>query len=330
MKSVEGKAWANPSSGAEENVQVPAVEILKASLLIKSAKGMAYIMTLLRGSEKEDWLSEEHRLLSSYRALPTVPRDVMMRTFHFLVDEGLMTPLNSGHNAFTISAAGKAFLEKPTGVWLQKAYLHLTKGETYYYSRLRTLRKAMAERFKMKEYDIFSEYTMDRFVMLMPTNVDALMRVPGMNMFRLELFGAELLEFLQGLPETLREVQQRRVDYWNSMPDHRFVRIRVQEDRNLQTVSEMIGYDFVRIERILQDLHNDSDMDLRAWIEGQMNSKLLFKGADYFRKAEDQNLATAQKTLDMNMCNLVLCRLYVYISTHKPILDDQELLQKAG
>jgi HRDC domain/RQC domain len=321
MKSVEGKGWAHPSSGAEENVQIPAVEILKASLLLKGAKGMGYIMSLLRGTDREDWIKDEHRHLSSYRALSAYARDVLMRTFHFLVDEGLMAPLNNNHTAFQISEEGKAFLSNPSGVWLQRAYLHLNKGETYFYARLRTLRKSLAEKYKMKEFDVFPEYTLDRFVMKLPTDTETMMRVPGMNLFRLELYGHELLDFLLDLPKTLREVQQRRIDYWNSMPDHRFVRTKVLEDRNIKTIAEMIGYDLGRIERILQDLHTDSEIDLRAWIEGQVGSKLLYKGVDYFRKAGDQTLNTAQKALGLDMASLVLSRLYVHISTHKPYAE---------
>lgn len=321
MKSEEGKGWVNPSSGAEENVQIPAVEILKASLLIKTAKGMGYITSLLRGTDRGEWLKDEHRHLSSYGALQVYPRDILMRTFHFLVDEGLMAPLNNSYTAFQITEEGKAFLSNPTGVWLQRAYLHLNKGETYFYARLRTLRKSIGERYKMKEFEVFPEYTMDRFVMMMPQDIENLMKVPGMNLFRLELFGAELLEFLQELPRNLREVQQRRINYWNSLPDHRFVRGKVLEERGLQSISEMIGFDFARIERILQDLHADAEMDLRAWIEGQVSSKLLYKGVDYFRKANDQTINTAQKALGLDMPTLVLSRLYVYVSTHKPFIE---------
>lgn len=330
MKSVEGKTWATPSSGAEENVQIPALEILKASMQIKTSKGMGYILSFLRGTDKENWLSDAHRALSSYRSMSHYGRDLMNRTFHFLVDEGLMAPLNSGYAAFHVTDAGRDFVQNPTGVWLQKAYLTLTKGETYYYARLRTFRKNTAESLRMKEFDIFSEYTLDRLVMRMPNTVDALMEVPGMNMFRLELFGAALLEFMQGLPANLREVQQRRIDYWNSMPDHRYIRMRVLEDRNLQNIADMIGYDLVKVERILQDLHSDEDMNLRAWIENQVSAKTLYKGADYFRKASDQSLGTAQKALGLDMPTLVLSRLYIYISTFAAYQEPLEFVKKAG
>jgi hypothetical protein len=331
MKSAEGKSWANPSSGSEENVQIPAVEILKAALLLKTAKGMSYILMLLRGTEKDEWIKPEHRSLSCHRSLAGYGRDLCVRTFHFLVDEGLLEPYTQGYNAFKITEAGKAFLQRPHGVWLQKSYLHYTKGELYYYARLRPLRASISELHKMKEYDVFSEYTIDRLVMLMPSSVESLLRIPGMNDFKLGLFGMELLNFLLDLPDNLKEVQQRRLNYWNSMPDHGYVKAKVLEDRNLQAVSDGLGYDFVRIERILQDLHNEREIETRAWIEGQMNSKLLYKGADYFRKAEDQSLATAQKVLGLDMGSLVLSRLYVYISNHKPIVEKPPVVvKKAG
>jgi len=86
----------------------------------------------------------------------------------------------------------------------------------------------------------------------------------------------------------------------------------------------------VKVERILQDLHSDEDMNLRAWIENQVSAKVLYKGADYFRKASDQSLGTAHKALGLDMPTLVLSRLYIYISTYAAYQEPLELIKKAG
>ena len=53
------------------------------------------------------------------------------------------------------------------------------------------------------------------------------------------------------------------------------------------------------------------EIDLRPWIEKNVDSKALYKGAEYFKKVSNPKVKEAFQVLGLDYETLNLCKMYV-------------------
>lgn len=313
MISEEGKVWPFASRGVELDVQPAIIETLRAALDLGHAYGIGYFNMFLRGVENTDWVKRGHMTLPAFGSLKGLSRDEISRIFHFMVDEGYLEKTNDGYSSFGITDKGRRYLEKPETRTLHPSYLKVSAKESYLYKKLRGFRKELAERLSIPEYSVFTDFTLDRIVMRMPMKSEQLLSIPGMNAFRLDMFGANLLALLGESLEEYRVIAQRRQNYFNSKPDHQYVKRLVEENRPFAEISKAMTYEFTKVENILFDLALTNEANIPAWVEAQVNPKALFKATEHFRKAKNRSIGTARETLGMDVAALHMSRLYVKV-----------------
>ena len=318
MKSVEGKSWSKTSNGGDQNVEPAIIEILKTATLLSPPVGLNYYVNLLLGKDAVEWIKPQHLQLETVGALSNMGRVELSRIFHFMVDEELMQTEGMKYTTFEITPYGREFLEQPHAVYLHRSYLRCSAKEAFFYPRLKAFRKHLADASRKEEYKIFTNYMMDRIVMAAPATLERLRVLPGMTPFKLDFFGEQLIGLLQEADLEFQLVQRRRAEYWNSKPDHQYVKRMLTSNKPLGEIQRALGYPTYRVMGIFRDLHEAEEVDLRPWIESQVNKKLLFKGSEFFRRTQNTNVDVAAQTLGMDLPTLYLCQLYVYAQQPQP------------
>lgn len=321
----EGKAWPFASRGVEKDIRPAIIETLRAAIEIGRAFGIGYFNMLLRGAQDTKYLKPAHVNSLSYGALASISREAISRVFHYMVDEGLLASPNDSYATFTITDKGRNFLESPTDVYVQGTYLKVTARESFMYQRLRAFRKAVAEKQQTQEYQVYTDFTMDRVVMRNPETALQLSALPGMNAFKLDAFGEELLNVVQEGLKEYREVAYRRNQYFNSKPDHQYVKKLVDENKTFAEICKSMTYEYARVENILVDLSETQDLNVISWIEAHVSSKQLFRGTEFFRAAKTRDIHQARETLQLDYPTLHLSRLYV-----KVMEGSREAVKQAG
>jgi len=313
MTIEEGKAWPNASRGVEVDIQPAIIEVLRGALDLGRPYGCAYFTMFLRGVEDTKYLKGNHENLPGYGALKGMSRDTLTRVFHYMVDEGFLQPVNDSFSAFTISELGQSYMESPTPKFVHASYLKVTAKETFVYKKLREFRKHLASQHNMPEYQLFTDYTLDRVVMRMPNKAEQIVQLEGLNPFKLDMFGKELMDLLDETREEYRQLAQRRQAYFNSKPDHQYVKRLLEDGKNILEISKAMTYDLAKVENILLDLASTGEADVTPWIEGQVQNKTMFRATEYFRKAKTRSIQTARETLNLELATLHLCRLWVKV-----------------
>jgi hypothetical protein len=311
MKSEEGKAWPFASRGVEKDIQPVIIETLKACIELGRPFGIGYIGLVLRGTEGSQFVKTHHLGLKCFGALSQVNRDALSRVMHHMVDEGYLQSTNDSYNVVEISEKGRNYLEHPEPAFVHFSYLRITSREGFMYQRLRALRKALAEELQMADYMVFTDFTMDRLVMRNPDNAMTLSAIPGINAFKLDTIGNRILTVIQESLADYGEIAQRRIAYFNSKPDHQYVKRQVEEGKSFVEICKAMTYDYTKVEGILMDLGSAHEVELTNWIERQVDAKVLFRATDFFRKAQSRNIHQAKQTLRLDQPTLHLARLYV-------------------
>ena len=203
---------ANPPETIDGTVL--AQKALSAAVRLQERVGMNMVVDVLRGSSRRDIVSLGFDKIKTYGAGADVPRSDWQEYLLQMLDQGLIEIAYDEGNAVKVTELGREALFGRRAVELVKRQPRVaTKArksvktvatepvDERLFQRLRTLRKAIADKRGIPPYIVFHDATLKDMASKKPTSEGQMLNVSGVGEKKMQLFGAqfinEILQFLQ-------------------------------------------------------------------------------------------------------------------------------------
>ncbi|MCB9231682.1 MAG: helix-turn-helix domain-containing protein [Bacteroidia bacterium] len=317
---MKNSSKANPKELFKGNKQVDiqdaCVEILKTMTTYEKPQGLRNNVRILSGDPTvgEDW-----QALEGFGYFKDHAWGICRNHFSVMINLGLIEATDKFAQTIKPSVQGMAFLEKPTETMVWASKIRYNRGRAQLEVTLRRIRDEFATETGQPPYKIIPGYTMDRLLWELPDTEAKLRKIPGMDLFRADNLGVEIL---QAIADHIHEKEEIKAKMASGEPFER-VSSPIQEERaavvsryfkegwNVGEIAREMELKESTIYNYLEKLHQEGVIDMRPWIEENVDSKVLYKGAEFFRQAETPELKAAFQVLGIDYNTLKLCRLYV-------------------
>jgi ATP-dependent DNA helicase RecQ len=292
------------------NLAAEATAILKTLLMLDRAYGAGYIARLLKADTRFEVRKAYHKELEIYGALDDYSMFRIEDMTYYLLEQGLVQVDNPNFGTLTISEAGRTFLGKPQDLWAKRKEVFTGWWGWTLKTGLRSLRKDAALKLGRQPYELFSNHSLQLMILQRPNTATELLAIPGL------LAVDEMLQ--EQILEEIREVSGKKaVDDVRGIytkaysPSHRKVKEMYESGFSVEEIASRRELKASTVRSYLETLHEAGMVDLKPWIEENVEAKSLYKGAEYFRSVEDNQLKPAHEVLGLDYDTLRLCRLYV-------------------
>jgi hypothetical protein len=320
MKSAAGKGRPEAGRSYDENL-TPAITIyLKTLVLLQRGFGQSYLTRIVRGDDGfEFWKSPDPRAFETFGKLATREWDFCILVLHVMVAHELVEVNEPGFNVFVISEKGRAFLENPYDLYEPKKNLRYSRYEKYLRGQLTEYRRQCSASNGIPVWEILPEYTLDRITIEKPSSVDALEEIPGMVYFRMQSIGAGLLSVMQESVPDFKVHEVERITELAKTGQYQVAKEALSRNSNVAGVARDMGCDPGRAFYYVECLAIAEQVNLKKWIEKQVDASTLYRGSEYFLKAKEPGLSEGFRTLGIDYDTLKLCRIYsLYVTPDVP------------
>lgn len=174
--------------------------------------GLHYVIDVLRGSQHQKILEQGHDKLSTWGLGKELSHDYWLSIFRQLIHFGLLQQDITQHSVLRLLPAARPVLRGEQTLMLAVPRLQtLPKtssklGQQQYdrllFSKLRALRKALAERDDVPPFVVFSDATLIDMCQKLPVDNAAMLAVSGVGYTKLSRYGKE---FMQEIGDYLAE-----------------------------------------------------------------------------------------------------------------------------
>ena len=286
-------------------------DVLKTLLLLERGYGMNYLVDVLKGESRFDWKADQHTEIETFGCLQDASRSKIRQLIQLIFDARLIYISKDNVSILYVTKKGKAYLEAPSSFDARKHQLSRDQYDFLLAYRLRKYRKAQASRFNLPAYKIFADFTLDRIVYEKPgTRID-LKKVPGLGLIQIEEYGAGILEVIRELEELRKSEKMEQSRRQVQSPTYQQTKKLFNEGLSVTEIAKQKEVSEKTVKMYLERLHQAGEIDLRPWIEKHLDSKALYKGAEYFRQTDNPKLREAYETLGLDYETLRFCKLYV-------------------
>jgi len=184
--------------------------------------GATHIVDVLRGSSNEKVLTQGHDKLSTYGIGQDMSADEWRAVLRQLVAAGYLDVDPEGFGGLQLTESCRPILRgeqrvhlrrdirtrKPTSTrTARRPDADIADADRPLWEALRACRRRLAEEHGVPPYVIFHDVTLRDMLERRPQTPGELLDVSGVGDSKLERFGADFLEVLQGTPETVEHAQ---------------------------------------------------------------------------------------------------------------------------
>lgn len=189
--------------------------------------------------------------------------------------------------------------------------IHPPRSERMLRLSLRQLRFALAEYEGLPPYRIFNNQSLDQLVEFHPTDLQGLRSVPGMGDYRCNRYGGTILlciertlssnaaHWAQTAQKRAGQAAQQTV---KALFESGFEPYEIAQSRQVQEASVL---------RSMEYLQNAGEISTTNWVEEQLPTSELERGAQFFEGQPQQDLRSAYEALGLDYNTLRMCRMYV-------------------
>ncbi|MEL6673831.1 MAG: HRDC domain-containing protein [Bacteroidota bacterium] len=304
MENQQGYTPAQPLQIEHETTQV-----LKTVLLLPRAYSASYTVRVLLGDERFPLKDVAHRELETYSSLEDKTFGFVEDLVQYLLRRGFLQIKNTLYGTIEIGESGRSFLDQPEPIAVSRKELRKSWYDYQLLNTLRKLRKEIAEQEGKPPYTVFTNFAIQQILEKRPDSEEALLRIPGLE----NLPAPQRLILLTEIT-TLNEkiaLDDRTGIYTRAFsPSHRKVKELFESGFELQEIAQRRNLQPNTVSEYLRNLARAGELDLKNWIEKQVESKALHRGAEYFRQAERPRLTEAHQVLGLDYDVLEWCRVY--------------------
>ncbi|MEM7373704.1 MAG: RQC domain-containing protein [Bacteroidota bacterium] len=291
------------------NLQHESMQILKTVLLLDRPYSAAYISRILIGDNRFDLRKVSHKDLETFGALDAHSRFRLEDIIYYLTEEQLLEVTDPQYGTLKITDSGTQWLDNPQNMIVMRKEIFTGWWGFELLLAVRSIRKEAADRLGKQAYELFTNYTIACMIHQLPQDEQSLNALPGIS----QLEQAVKLLLLTAINQIVEKKEEDAVSGIHSKansPSHRKVKDLYESGFSLEEIAERRKLQTTTVRKYLFTLHEAGKLDLNPWIEQQLDPKILYKGAEYFRSVDDRRLKPAHEVLGIDYDTLALCRHY--------------------
>lgn len=294
---------------APVNIQAAAVATLSLILQLNRSYGFAYLVKLLRG-ESEFLKRPEHEQLEQFGSLQEESFGFVQDVVWYLLSTGYLAIDNHDYGTLTSTDKAATYLAAPQPIWVPKQTLRMQWYHLLLMGELRDLRREQATANGQAPYEVFNNFSLLQVVRAMPATQEALIAIPGLKNMATPLQLA-MLERIARISEIMKlDAANYGMVGRAYSPGHQKIREMFEAGIPVDEIARRRNIHPDKMLYYLEALHVAGHIDLRPWIESELEEPLLKRGTAYFKQSKDRRLQPAQDTLGMEYAQLRMCRLY--------------------
>lgn len=285
-------------------------DILKTMIAVKQPYGLAKIASIVQGQEST-FMKAADRQLETFGALKHRKWDTVRNILLQMYEDRLIVPTNKLMNTFETSEIGRAFLDGPSGFEMSPKELTTPRYDLVLLGQLKELRRRIGETKNLPPYRILSEFSLLQIMKHKPETFSELQVIPGVGHFKAEMYGQAIFELLLTVAEEKDMFLLREYHNKAMTPSLQQTKAFFLEGDSVEEIARKKGIKPTTVMGYLENLHLTGEIDLKPWIEKTVDSKALYKGAEYFKKVSNPKVKEAFQVLGLDYETLNLCKMYV-------------------
>ena len=190
----------------KSDLTVPAQKFLSCVHRTGQRFGASYIIDILRGSNAEKILQNQHNLLSTYNIGREFTKKQWMNLARQLIQKGLLSQEETyGSLRLTQQAADVlkgnapffALLQHATPALTAKSGVNNLVGDQVLVQQLKTERKKLADASAVPPYAIFSDRSLNEMAHYFPQSEQSMLKIHGVGQAKLEKYGERFLTIIK-------------------------------------------------------------------------------------------------------------------------------------
>lgn len=301
------------------DVSENAVLVLKTVLLLDKAFSISYLARLLQGNKTYPLRKEEHEQLETFGSMEETSFAKIEGLILFLQKQAYLSIDDPRFGSIAITDRGTEYLSKPKPLLANRRQLGRSWLETNLYRELKSLRKELATSMEVAPYELYNNYGLHCLATQMPENEDAMEAIPA----AFEMPDACKKLVLQKIQNALqlKAKDERSGGLYTKAhsPSHQAIKRLFEDGCSLDEIAAARAIKPGTVRTYLSNLHRSEQLDLRAWIEGNWDNKVLHRGTEYFEQSKDKRLKPAHESLGLDYETLKWCKLYYEICLAQPM-----------
>lgn len=292
------------------NIKHDVSDILRTLLLLDESPGLSYLIKILRGSDVE-WITEDDTRLETFGIMCGHPHDRIRIIVNYMMDRGYIQPNPRTGNTLEITASGRAYLDQPADLFVSPGFVRSKRFDWVMRRKLWELRRDISQQGERAAYQVMSELTIERLVRLMPVDLAELQEIPGMTEAKIEEFGHALLQVIDEVREMRKEASAKRMEKIVKARTYQETKQLFEQGKSIEEISEEKGVKDITVLNYLMRLHRTKEIDLKPWIEENLDSEELYRASEYFKGNSSPKLKEAHELLNIPYSTLRLAKLYI-------------------
>lgn len=283
--------------------------ILKTVLLLERDYAAGYLIRVVQGDTQFALRNESHKELETFGDLQEMFFGKIENLIYFLVKKNLLEVSNEIYGNISITKAGKTYLDTPSPIMISPVQLINNWYEIQLAQSYRRLRKEIALRDGCAPYQLFTNHTLRYMIEQPPHSDEELMEFAGMDKISFE-------ERSMILDEVNRIMALKAIDDKTGIMTKAHSRSAqaicklYESGMSVSSIAEEREVKITTVREHLFVLHRAGFIDLKPWIEENLDPKILHKGTEYFKQAKTPLLKEAHEVLGYAYEDLRMCKLY--------------------
>lgn len=293
-----------------ENITQESIQILKTALLLERNYSVSYLVRIVQADDRYEFRKPLHKELETYGTLEGLPSSRIEDITHYLIEQGMLRVNNRLYGTIDITDQGRDYLSDPSDIEASRQDVYRGWDGVQLSIALRNMRREVAEQSGKPPYEVFTNFVLSLIVRRMPATEEELRRIDGMRNLSATVKARILKETIQIL-----NLKQRNDATGGSLqkafsPGHRKIKDLFEGGFGVDEIARRRGVKSATIRQALAELHEAGMLDLKPWIEREVDSLTLHKGAEYFRSTHSPRIDEARQVLGYDYDILHLCRAY--------------------
>ncbi|MGX0875430.1 ATP-dependent DNA helicase RecQ [Roseovarius sp. MBR-154] len=192
---------------------------LSAILRTEERFGAGHLIDILMGNATEKVRARGHDNLPTFGVGRDMDKRGWQGVFRQMMGHDLVRPDPERHGALVMTEAARPILRAETPIRLRREVAQRTprpavkalvsEEDAPLLSALKAKRRALAEAAGVPAYIVFNDRTLIEMAETRPANLDAMARVGGVGATKLERYGADFLEVINGEAEQLHPTRRK-------------------------------------------------------------------------------------------------------------------------
>lgn len=293
------------------NIMTDAKAIFKTVVLLNERFGANYLTQILKGHRRFPLKNVLHEKFETFGALQHLTENRIKSMITWLLDQQYLCTTNFEYGTLGLTVKGKERLDSDLAWNINNNTFNRRTEDWVLENALKEVRKSMAMMEQKPIYEIFTDYSIQAIVREKPQHITELKNIPGITEAFSDKYGHLVLRAVKNAAADAEKIIHERLLTRVQTPAYQQVKTMFQAGFSLPEIVKNTGKTQNDVVKTLTDLHNCEEINLKSFVEQNIDAATLHKASTFFQQTEEPRLKIAYETLGLDYETLRLCRLYV-------------------